>query len=267
VLIRTDWEALQSHTAFDTPNLLNLYSAAALANDLATPTAAIYRDWLAGEGYLRPDATEAEIEAAVAWAIELWGGSWEIVRRALYTNDCVFSDSSNYPVSLDHAWWLAEEKNSLRDWDASKWHAMDADEPNVRRIVAEKEEALERVDALEAVAARPPAGLTDAAKADFAARVDVFRRYIRGFREIGQACILTKYLTETDAPSPYRAEARNMLDARLDGLTTLAAEFRAFRAATDFRHTTYTALGAERLEVLHADLTRRLQGEPRRGAA
>ena len=256
VLIRTDWEALQSHTAFDTPNLLNLYAAAALANDRTTPTAAIYREWLAGEGYLRADASEAEIDTAVDWAIELWGGSWEIVRRALYTNDCVFSDSSNYPVSLAHAWWLAEEKNSLRDWDPSKYHAMDADEPNVKRIVAEKEEALRRVEALGEIVARPPAAFTDAARRDFAERVDVFRRYIHGFREIGQACILTKYLTETESPSAYREEARALLDRRLDGLLRLAGEFRDFRKETDFRHTVYTALGAERLEVLHADLTR-----------
>src|SRR3546814_858031 len=176
VLIRTDWEALQSHTAFDTPNVLNLYSAAALANDSNTATEDIYRAWLTNEGYLREEATEAEVDAAVAWAVELWGGSWEIVRRALYTNDCVFSDSSNFPVSLAHAWWLAEEKNSLRDWDPSKWHAMDADEPNVKRIVAEKEEALRRVEALGEIVSRPPLALTNAAKKDFAERVDVFPR-------------------------------------------------------------------------------------------
>jgi hypothetical protein len=260
VLVRTDWEALEAHSVFHTPNLLNLYAVAELSIDRDTPKAKIYRDWLMGESYLKPDASEAEIKKAVDWAIELFGDSWEIVRRALYINDCVFSDSSTYPVSLAHAWWLAEEKNSLRDWDSSKEHAMDADESNVRRIIEEKEEALHRVEALRDVVTRKPSALTDAAHLDFADRIDVFRRYIRGFREIGQACILTKYLTENKAPSNFRKEAERMLGERLKGLLDLAADFREFRKNTDFRHTTYTALGSERLEVLHADLKRVLAG-------
>jgi hypothetical protein len=258
VLIRTDWEALQNHTAFQTPNLLNLYAASALAVDREAPKRWIYRDWLSGEGYLKADATETDVDEAVDWAIALWGDSWEIIRRALYTNDCVFSDSSTFPVSLAHGWWLAEEKNSLRDWDASKEHAMDADEPNVHRILAEKDEALRRVEALKDIVARRPKALTGAAYDNFRGRIEVFRRYIRGFREIGHACILTKYVTENAEASPFRTEARRMLDERLQGLLDLAAEFREFRKRTDHSYTTYIALGSDRLEVLHADLTRRL---------
>src|SRR3546814_7826129 len=89
------------------------------------------------------------------------------------------------------------------------FRAMDADEPNVKRIVAEKEEALRRVEALGGIVSRPPSALTDAAVKDFAERVDVFRRYVHGFREIGQACILTTYLTETDAPSDRKSTRLN----------------------------------------------------------
>ena len=256
VLIRTDWEALQSHTTFHTPNVLNLYAASALSNDMETPKQTIYRDWLAGENYLKPQASEAEIKEAVDWSIELLGGSWEIVRRALYMNDCVFNDSSTFPVSLAHAWWLAEEKNSLRDWDPSKQNAMDADEPNVHRIIAEKEEALRLVEALGDVVTRRPAALTDAAYSYLSGRVEVFRKYVRGFREIGQACILTKFLAENREPSSFRGEAKRMLDERLQGLLDLAADFREFRTKSDHAYTVYIGLGSERLEVLHKDLTR-----------
>jgi hypothetical protein len=256
ILVRTDWEALEAHSVFHTPNMLNLYAIAELSIDQDLTKQQIYRDWLCGENYLKAGASATEIEAAVDWSIALFGDSWEIIRRALYTNDCVFSDSSCYPVSLAHAWWLAEEKNSLRDWDHSKWHAMDADEPNVHRIIEEKEEALRRGEALKGIIAHRPKALTDAAYEDLTGRIEVFRRYIHGFREIGQACILTKYLTENDQPSDFRKEACDLLGKRLQGLLDLAAEFRVFRKNTDFRHTTYTALGSERLEVLHADLTR-----------
>src|SRR3546814_10874480 len=65
-------------------------------------------------------------------------------------------------------------------------------------------------------------------------------------------------LTETDAPSAYREEARALLHKRLEGLVRLANEFRDLRKTTDYRHTPYTALGAERLVVLPSDLTRLL---------
>jgi hypothetical protein len=258
VLIRTDWEALQSHTTFHTTNVLNLYAASELARDLQTSKPSIYRAWLEGERYIQPAASEAEISEAVAWSIELLGDSWEIVRRARYTNDCVVNDSSTFPVSLAHAWWLAEEKNSLRDWDPSKAHAMDADEPNVHRILEEKDEALRRVEALKYVIARRPKALTDEAYLYLSGRIEVFRKYIRGFREIGQACILTKYLTENKEPSSFRQEARHMLDERLKGLLELAADFRDYRGRSDHGYTVYIGLGSERLEVLHKDLSRRL---------
>ena len=258
VLIRTDWEALQSHTAFHTPNVLNLYATSALSKDTSVPKEQIYRAWLTGENYLRPDASEADIAEAVAWSLQLLGDSWEIIRRALYTNDCVFSDSSTFPVSLSHAWWLAEEKNSLRDWDPTKEHAMDADEPNVRIILDEKEEALRRVNALRDIVKDRPKALTAAAYENFVGRIEVFSRYVHGFREIGQACILTKYLTANNEPSSFRPEARRLLDERLQGLLDLANEFREYRKRTEHGFTTYIALGSERLEVLHDDLSRLL---------
>ena len=76
------------------------------------------------------------------------GGSWEITRRACYVQDCVFSDSTNYPVSLDHAFWLAEEKNSLRDWDPAKADALAPTEAVALAVMAEKDEAVSRAEAL-----------------------------------------------------------------------------------------------------------------------
>nr|MDP8994716.1 hypothetical protein [Pseudomonadota bacterium] len=138
LIFRTDWESLDAHSAFHTPNLLNLYAGAALSIDRQTPGQDIYRRWLSEQGMLRPDADADAIDACAAWAERLFANSWPAVKRSLYTNDCVFSDSSIYPVSLNHAWWLAEEKNSLKDWDPSKADALATTEENVKRIMVEK---------------------------------------------------------------------------------------------------------------------------------
>jgi hypothetical protein len=185
------------------------------------------------------------------------------VQRALYTNGCVFSDSSSFPVSAAHALWLAEEKNSLRDWDASKWHAMDATEENVRVMLAEKDDAVREVQAMRGALASPPAALDPEALRDLEARFDIFHRYVRGFRAIGRAIALSRYVAANpDATGAFALEARAALPDALAELLALAREFRTFRDATDHRYSVYLLLGWERLEALHDDLARLASAAP-----
>jgi hypothetical protein len=199
----------------------------------------------------------ADPAPVVAWMEAVLGGSWAITRRACYAQDCVFSDSTNWPVSLDHAFWLAEEKNGLSDWDASKADALAPTEAVARRVMAEKDEAVERAQALVPLAAQCPAGLTAAAHRDMIDRMDVFVRYARGFRAIGHALILARVLLAGE-PGAFRAQAEAHLAAALAELLELAAEFETFARDTDHHHRVYTLLSPERLRTLHADLSRRL---------
>jgi len=258
-IFRADWESLDGHSAFQTPNLINLYAGAMLSRDLATPSRAIYARWLIAEGLLHPNATEVAIDAAAAWVERLLGGSWEITRRTLFMRDCVFSDCTNYPVSLAHAWWLAEEKNSLKDWDSSKAGALATTPANVDAILAEKDEACARVDALSTVFADRPPALSDAGWDDLRARYDVFRHYVHGFRAIGHACILARYLLDhAHHSSDFHADAQARFLGALNSLLLQAEVFEHVARTTDYQHTVYTLLSAERLRALHADLTRQI---------
>jgi hypothetical protein len=203
----------------------------------------------------------ADAASAIAWVEALLGGSWEITRRACYAQDCVFSDSTNYPVSLDHAFWLAEEKNSLRDWDSAKADALVPTEAVARRVMAEKDEAVARAEALLTLAALCPAGLTAAAHRDIVARIDVFVRYVRGYRAIGHALILARVLLQGRLGA-FREEAETLLRVALADLLDNAAAFDAFARETDHPHRVYTLLSPDRLRALHADLTRRLATRP-----
>ena len=254
LVFRTDWESLDGHSAFHTPNLINAYGGAALGRDLTASTRNAFASWLTGEGMLVEGATPDE---AAAWAEKLLGESWEIVRRALYTNDCVFNDSSTFPVGLDHAWWLAEEKNSLKDWDPSKADALRPDEANIRALLAEKDEAVARVQAVLPVLDNPPAGLAPAALEDLRWRMDVCHLYIRGFSGLGRALLLTRALVAKPTGA-WASEARGLWDAALANLLVLADEFDAFAATTDHRYTVYVVLSSERLRTLHADLAARI---------
>jgi hypothetical protein len=261
VILRTDWESLDGHSVFDMPNLVNLYAGAALGHDLKAPASSIYRTWLTDRGLVDPTASEEAVGEAEDWVERLLGRSWEVVRRSLFVNDCVFSDSSNYPVSLDHAWWLAEEKNSLKDWVPEKADALSTDEANVRRILAEKDEALAILDEIAPVLRERPAALTQATWDWLVSSYQAFRLYVRGWRSIVRACILTRAITDPapSASAAFRAEAADLLQAELDVLDDLAGEFRAYEEASDHRFVVYAMLGWERIQVLRADLSERLE--------
>jgi hypothetical protein len=261
-IFRTDWESLDGHTAFHTPNILNVYAGAMLSRELGTPAADIYDRWLADRGLLAAEDAESR-RAASAWAERLFSRTWEVVRRALYMNDCVFNDSSTFPVGLAHAWWLAEEKNSLRDWDPSKADALAPTEENVRRILAEKDETLVILDDIARVLAEPPPGLAELALDDLRLRFDIFRRYVRGFRAAGRACILARYLTEgASSSAAFRAEAIRLFAAAQAELRDLIAEYEAFASATDHRYPVYLLLNPERLGTLADDLAHAVGARP-----
>ncbi len=259
-IFRTDWESLDGHSAFHTPNVINAYAGAGLSRDGATPASEIYERWLVDRGLLA-DAGVDSRRAAAAWAERLLSRTWDVVRRALYTNACVFNDSSTFPVSLRHAFWLAEEKNSLKDWEPSAADALAPTEANVRRILAEKDEALAILDDIARPLLDPPPGLAASALDDLRLRFDIFRRYVRGFRAVGSACILARYLTQAPDPADgFRGEAAARFAAAQEDLLDLAAEFEAFAASTDHRYPVYVLLGAERLRTLHEDLARAVGG-------
>lgn len=259
VILRTDWESLDGHSCFHTPNRLNLHAGAALAVDATVSDRTIHRSWLTETGMTRPGASEAELDAAADWSARLFARSWEIVSKSLYVNDCVFSDSSNYPVSLDHAWWLAEKKNSLKDWDASKENALETSDANVRAILAEKDEALRLVDLQPGLASDPPTALTEAAHGDLVGRMETFRLYVAGWRAAVHACILTKFLLDRPADEgAFALEVRARIDGAFDLLQVLAGEMKAYAAATDQHYTAYNMLGWERLLTLRDDLSGRL---------
>ena len=163
----------------------------------------------------------------------------------------MFSDATLYPVSLAHAWWLAEEKNSLKDWVPEKADALATDPANVARMLAEKDEALRRAEALRPLLETPPPGLRAEALRELADRIDVFIRYVRGFRAVGHALILARAALD-------RPGASEPVERALDDLLLEAESMQDFAERTDFPHVVYTLLSPERLRALHRDLTRRL---------
>jgi len=262
-IFRTDWESLDGHSAFFTPNLINVYAGAALTCDLEAEALPLYEAWLTEEGFVRDNATPQDRREAALWAERLFGGSWDITRLASYARDYVMNDSTTYPVSYKIAWWLTEEKLSLVEWDPERAGRLDPTEQNTRLVLEEKEEAVRRVEALAPLLDAPPAALTDTAIAHFRQHYDVFRRFVVGFRLVASALMLARYVSEgPQSPSPFRKQAENRLARTMNELLNLADSFDDFAAATEHNYPVYILLSAERVRALHRDLSEHLAGLP-----
>ncbi|WP_029423390.1 hypothetical protein [Alicyclobacillus macrosporangiidus] len=256
VVFRTDWESLDSHSAFHTLNVVNLYAAAALSKNLDTTNAEIYGQWLEENGFYKPGITEVEKGVVISWIIPILDETWEVVRRTVFSNDCVFSDSSTLPVSMDHAFWLAEEKNSLKDWVPAKADALCMSKENLKLLLDEKDEALTRVIGLLNRVRQGCEGMSEQGHIKLIESFDVFARYVNAFRAASRAIFLTKYLLVSPCVEPT---VKVEWQSAMRELIAVAEELRSFYTDTCFRYAVYTLLDPERLLALHGDLQRRVQ--------
>jgi len=84
---------------------------------------------------------------------------------------------------------------------------------------------------------------------------EIFRLYVVGFRAVGQALMLGRYLlANPDADTTFRREAQEKFERSMADLLALATEFDAFAAATEHNYPVYVLLSSERLRALHKDL-------------
>lgn len=257
IVIRTDWESLDGHTAFGTPNRINLYAGAMLAKTPDVPDQDIYQRFLQAENWLEEGLTPEETGEAVKWFAGLMGGTWAATSRMLYVQGCVFSDSSLMPVSFDHAFWLAEEKNSLKAWDPSKTETLAPDREHLEAALAEKQESLERIAALCDMAGQPPAGIRPEKSRELIQRFAIHREFAEMYAAAVGALLLTRYVRETgeDRNSEYYRENQARRSRAVESLAAWEARLRQMAAATDYMpHTVYTLMDADRMRCLYHDL-------------
>ena len=257
VIFRTDWESLDGHTTLRNHNMVNLYAGAALAQDVHTPTATIHDHYLQNEGWYLPTATQADKNEACAWFSGISGSTWSIASRTSYVDECVFSDSSLMPISMEHAFWLAEEKNSLKAWIPAKASALAPTLDAVRKALDEKESALRDIKALIGLAKTLPPAL----KADkghlLQQRLMINERYVVLFRAATRALLLCRYALATKEDRDNDCYGGMVQDAckAVEDLRALEITLRAFHRETDYHpHTIYTLLDPDRVACLAKDL-------------
>lgn len=252
-VFRLDWESLDGHSAYGTPNRLNIYSGGMLSRDVDTPSEQIYRAFLEAEDWI---ADSRRAAAVTDWFRSVMDRTWEATSKTVFINGCVFSDSSVMPVSLEHALWLGEEKNSLKDWDSSKAHALSPIRTSVDAALAEKDEALALVTELCRRSRSAPEGVDPAKAAWLRDWMALDLRYVRMFRSAARLVMLSRYLLESGEDDPaYRREKTAQFRDELASLQELEEEFRALFRQTDYTpHIVYTLLDPDRIDCLRRNM-------------
>lgn len=265
IIIRTDWESLDGHTAFNTPNRINLYAGAMLSANLDVPDQEIYLRFLRDEGWLEEntvdvtarDMTASTEQAAAGWFADLMGRTWDVTSRMLFVQGCVFSDSSLMPVSYEHAFWLAEEKNSLKAWDATKADALAPDLEHLEAALSEKREAAERMKRLCDLAEQPPGSIRPEKAQYLAERFRLHREFAEMYEAAVRALLLTRYVFETSDSRETQAyrEKRREQRAAVAALAGWERRLRAMASETDYLpHTVYTLMDPDRMGCLYRKL-------------
>lgn len=263
VIFRTDWESLDGHSVYHTPNMINLYAGAALSQDLSADSVGIYVKWLEHVGFYKEGLTNDQQRATALWLQNIMNQTWEVTSRTAFVDGCVFSDSSQLPISMDHALWLAEEKNSLKEWDASKSDVFSGQLERVKFNLQEKDEALRLVNSLKEQILQGNDGLSKEGFKDLSDRFEIFAKYVEAFRAAAQSIILTHYRLTQDPSSEFYTQSSQQLDDSLEQLLELSRQFESLFNTTSFQHRVYTLLDPERLTVLYNDLTERLANNKR----
>ena len=201
-IMRTDWEGVQDLSCFDTPNLINLYGATILGKNPESTVRDIYARWLTEERLTQDSISASKLKECIHWCVEMFEQTWPVVRSIAYVNGTVFTDNSAFHVNLLQPTWIAETHHSLKNWYADAEDALSLGGENVRRILEEKDEALNVATKLyDRVKTHNP-GFTDEAYADLVKRFEFLRTYAEGFRLTTRVYIFGRLLGEPSAEAP-----------------------------------------------------------------
>lgn len=252
-IFRLDWESLDGHTSFGTPNKINVYSAGWLTQDIDTPAEDIYRCFLENEGWLQDGEP---VEDAVRWFGSIMEKTWNITSKTVFVNGSVFSDSSTMPLSVDHAVWLAEEKNSLKDWNASKALNLSPLQDSLKAAVLEKTMALKEMELLWRRSAAAPSAICADKALWLHNWLGISLKYVQMFYYAACTILRARYLLEGGtSDEAFRLEVFQILKQQLEEVDRMKESLQSFFYETDHTpHIIYTLLDPDRLECLKQNI-------------
>lgn len=251
VIFRTDWESLDGHSSFITPNIINIYSGAMLSKNTDISSWDIYETFAKHEGWIAGDKKDA-----VYWIKSVLEKTWSVTAKTVFADGCVFSDSSTLPVSMGHAIWLAEEKNSLKDWVPEKKDSISPLKTSLEKVFAEKECAEDELDRIISISDVVPASINYSKGMWLKEWMHINRLYLKLFSVSTKAILEARYLMESQENDDiFRKRCRDSFKSHLSSLSDMEADLRSFWNDTCYKENViYTLLDPDRVDCLIRNL-------------
>ena len=157
------------------------------------------------------------------------------------------------PISYDHAFWLSEEKNSLKDWDKTKQDVLSPRKVKLEYAIEEKNKALSLALELEREAKKGCCYLEENKVNDLIVRLRIQTEYVTLFKMATEAILLTRYILETEEEhnGKFWDSVIDTFKKRMVDLKKEEKHLSEFWQRTNYHpHTIYTLLDPERVECL-----------------
>jgi len=195
VWFRTDWENMDDHCVFNSPNILNLIAGAMLSRDINTDVDEIYREWTRF-GMLSPLKSASFIQKPVPVTSEskytrlrdFMRASWNIMQKTVFVRGLVFQDNSMFPSTMERGFGIMLDIMSLDSWQPEASKKVEPTLENLEIIFEEKRQAVQESQKLAEILDADSLGLPEDIAFDLKDMMDIYTYYTRCFELAAKAC-------------------------------------------------------------------------------
>lgn len=255
VWFRTDWEAMTEASSFNSLNMVNLFGGALLAGDGDTALDTIFRAWseyglssaLQSGTYFQVPVSP--IPSATERLKRFMRASWQVMEKTVYVRGHLFHEDGMFPDSVRTAVAMMVEIHGRDDWEPGASRRVELTQENLKVIFAEKEQAVQEVQALPGILRADTLGLPSAFVQELEEMLDLYGYYVKGFKACAAVIFLARLAQSTCKRADVQAAAR-----ALEQLHSVRQEIVERLRGTRYPHYVYWMLDEQRLDLLGQDV-------------
>lgn len=257
VFFRTDWEGMYENSTFSSPNMINLYAAGLLSNNVDADLDEAYKKW-AKSGWnlaLKCDSYNADPIPPTnpdAWKNmrDFIKASWEVMRKTVYVRGHWFCEDNMFPDSIDKAFKMLIHIHGRDDWEPGASLKVKVTDENLKIIFDEKQQAIKECEALKDILNAESLGFPQEVIEDINTMLEIYKVYCN----IGNLSCRTVFLSQRAIDSGDKAHKEEALQAINDlrDYTDYVKKFLDNRTHF-YHHIVFWLINVDRMESLAND--------------
>jgi hypothetical protein len=265
VFFRTDWEGMIENSTLSSPNMINLYAAGLLSNNVDADLDIAYKKW-GQAGWIETLKCDSDDPSPIppsnpeAWKYmkNFMTASWNVLRKTVYVKTHWFCEDNMFPDSLDKAFKMLIVIHGRDEWDPGASKLVRITKENIEAIIFEKEEALHECQKLRSILRPEMLGLPKETLEDIEEMLKLYEIYCRIGLHSCKVVFLTQYALDNGlAVGPKTAAEKAVADLRVYREEVI----KFFAKRTKFyHHIIFWLLNENRMKLLADDASGLLDG-------